>query len=134
MSYATIDALHYSNIIPFADNVVQPGIDGDNNEKTNMLFMINKTIIFKDSKGITQEFTYLGTDGILKHRIRTLNDTKFLVDGILFSSLDSPGIETIPVTVEQYAVVLPKFTHFQIEPISNPQSLNDDQRELMGVH
>jgi hypothetical protein len=61
LSYTTTDdAPRDSNIIPFNDNGVQPGIDGDGNDKINMLFMINKTVIFKDSKGITQEVTYLG--------------------------------------------------------------------------
>ncbi len=96
-SYATTDdAPCYSNIIPFGDNEVQPGIDGEDNEEINMLFMINETVIFKDGKGITQEVRYLGpvlTDGILKHKIRTWNDIKFLVDGILLFSLDSPDIE-----------------------------------------
>jgi hypothetical protein len=70
----------------------------------------------------------------LKHKKRAQNDTKFLVDKILLSSLDSPDIETIPVTVEQYAVELPKLMHLQFEQISNPQTLDDNQHELMGLH
>jgi hypothetical protein len=65
--------------------------------------------------------------------MRTQNDTKILVNGILLSSLDSPDIGIIPVTVKQYAVELPIFTHLQLEQNSNPQTLNDDQCELMGL-
>ncbi len=61
MSYATNDdAPHYSNIIPFDDDEIQPGIDEGDDEENNMLFIINKTVIFKDGKRITQEVTYLG--------------------------------------------------------------------------
>ncbi len=99
--------------------------------------MINETVIFNDGNGITREVTYLGpvlTDGILKHKIRTWNDIDFLVDGILLSSLDLPDLATIPVTVEQYAVELPKLTILQLEQISNPQTLHNDQRKLMNLH
>jgi hypothetical protein len=61
LSYATNDdAPHYSNIIPFDDDEIQPGIDEGDDEENNMLFIINKTVIFKDGKRITQEVTYLG--------------------------------------------------------------------------
>jgi hypothetical protein len=99
--------------------------------------MINESVIFKDGKGITQEVTYLGpllTDGILKRKIRTWNDTDFLVNGILLFSLELQDIATIPVTVEQYAVELPKLMHPQLEQISNRQILDDDQCELMILH
>jgi hypothetical protein len=80
-SYATTDdGPQGSNIIPFDDNEVQPGTDEDDDRKINMLFMINETVIFKDGNGITQEVTDLGpvlTDGIMKHKIRTWNDTDF---------------------------------------------------------
>ncbi len=45
-----------------------------------------------------------------------------------------PDIATIPVTVEQYAVELSKLTHPQLEQISNPQTLDNDQRRLMNLH
>jgi hypothetical protein len=99
--------------------------------------MINETVIFKYGKGITQEVTYLGpvlTDGILKHKIRTWNDTDFLVNRNLLSSLDLSDIATIPVTKEQYAVEFPKLMHPQLEQISNPQTLDDDQHKLMNLH
>jgi hypothetical protein len=76
-----------------------------------MLFMLNETILFKDGKGITRKVTYLGpesSDGILKHSIRTCNDTKIIVDGILLSHLDAPDISTVPISVEQYAANIPK--------------------------
>jgi hypothetical protein len=47
-------------------------------EDINMLFMTNETINFKDGKGVIREVTYLGSilsDGILKHKIRTQNDS-----------------------------------------------------------
>ncbi len=129
--YATTDdGPRGSNIIPFDDDKIQPGTDKDDDEQINMLFMINETVIFKDGKGIMQEVTQLGpvlTDGILKHKKRTWNDTDFLVNGILLSSLDLPDIATIPFTVEQYAVELPKLTHPQLEQILNPQTLDNDQ-------
>jgi hypothetical protein len=34
----------------------------------------------------------------------------------------------------QYAAELPKLTRKQLEQISNPQILDDDQQELMGLH
>jgi hypothetical protein len=66
-----------------------------------MLCMMNETVIFKDGKGINQEVMFFGpilSDGILKHKIQTCNDTEFLVDGILISSLDALDIATIPFT------------------------------------
>jgi hypothetical protein len=115
-SYATTNYVPCnSDIIPFNDNEVQLGTAEEDDGEINMLFMINETVTFKDGKGIIQEVTYLGpilTNGILKHKIRTWNDTEFLVDGILFSSLDLPDIATIPVTVEQYAVEIPKLTRY----------------------
>ncbi len=132
----TSDTTHPSNIIPFANNKVQQLMANDD-EDTNMLFMSNETVMFKDGKGINQKGTYLGpnlTDGILKHKIQTRNDTEILVDGILLSSLDSLDIATIPLTPEQYTVDLPKLTESELEKISKPQSLDSDQREFMELH
>jgi hypothetical protein len=70
----------------------------------------------------------------LKHRIRTQHDTKFLVDGVLLCSLDAPDISTVPLSAEQYAIELPKFTHQQLEQISNPQTMDNNQCELMEIH
>jgi hypothetical protein len=70
----------------------------------------------------------------LEHKIRTWNDTDFLVDGILLYSLDLPDIATIPVTVEQYAVEVPKQTRPQLELISNQQTLDNDQCEFTNLH
>jgi hypothetical protein len=102
-----------------------------------MLCMVNETIIFKDGKEINREVTYLEpilSDGILKHKIRTCNITDFLVGGILLSSLDIPDIATIPFTLEQYAVDLPKLTESKLKQISKLQSLNSNQQEFMEVH
>ncbi len=95
-----------------------------------MLFMLNKTIFFKDGKRITREVTYIGpslSEGVLKHRIRTRHDTKFLIDGVFLSSLDALDISMVPVSVEQQ-------THQQLEQISNPQTLDNNQCELMEIH
>jgi hypothetical protein len=60
-SYTTIDeAAGNSNIIPFDVDEVQE-FTVDNKEDINMLFMVNETIIFKDSKGIIQKVTYTST-------------------------------------------------------------------------
>jgi hypothetical protein len=125
------------NIIPFGNDEVQPMQLLNDEADINTLFMINETVLFKDGKGITREVTYLGSDsssGMLKHRIKTHKDTKFLVGGILLSSLDAPDIGNVPVSVDQYAVELPKLTCQQLDEISNPQTLDSDQRKLMNLH
>ncbi len=103
-----------------------------------MLFMSNETVIFKDGKGINREVTYLGptnsSDEILKHKIRTRNNTEFLVDGILLSSIDVPDVATIPITPEQYQVNLPKLTDLELMQILTPQTLDSDQQEFMELH
>ncbi len=138
-SFATTDEIQRgnSNIIPFDFDEVQPIQALDNEEEINMLFMLNENILFKNGKGITRKVTYLGpesSNGILKHKIRTCNGTKFLVDGILLSHLDAPDISTVPISVERYAADIPKLTRQQLEQISNPQTLDDDQREFMELH
>jgi hypothetical protein len=132
----TSDTTHPSNIIPFDGDKVQQLIENDDKDN-NMLFMYNETVIFKDGNGINQEVTYLGpnlSDEILKHKIRTRNDTEFLVDGILLSSLDAPDIVTIPLTPEQYTVDLPKLMELELKQISESQSLDSDQQEFMELH
>jgi hypothetical protein len=47
--------------------------------------------------------------------------------------MDAPDISTIPVSIEQYATEMPKLTREQIQSISHPQIL-DDQQEFMGLH
>ncbi len=138
-SFATTDEVQggSSNTISFDDDEVQPIQASEDEEEINMLFMLNETILFKDRKGITREVTYLGpnlSEGVLKHRIRTQHDTKCIVDGVLLCSLDAPDISTVPVSVEQYAIELPKLTHQQLKQISNPQTLDNNQHELMEIH
>ncbi len=75
-SFATTNEVQggSSNTFPFDDEKVQPIQASQDEEKINMLFMLNETILFKDGKGITREVTYLGpnlSEGVLKHRIRT---------------------------------------------------------------
>jgi hypothetical protein len=43
-------------------------------------------------------------------------------------TMDTPDISTIPVSIEQHAAELPKLTCKQLEQISNPQILDDDQQ------
>ena len=102
-----------------------------------MLFMLHESVTLKGGKGITHKVTYLGPQflgEILQHKVRNENGQEFLVNGTLLSSMDTPDISTIPVSVKQYAVKLPKLTRKQLQRISNPEILDDDQCELMGLH
>jgi hypothetical protein len=112
--------------------------ESDNDDDAiNMLFMLNENIILKDCKGITREVTYLGPQNsgeILQHKVWTRNGHAFLVDGVLLSSMDAPDISTIPVSIEQYATEIPKLTQEQIQGISHPKILDNDQQEFMGLH
>jgi hypothetical protein len=129
------DASRTSTFIPFDnDKLLQQSTEEEDN--INMLFMSNETVIFKDGKGINREVTYLGpnlSDGILKHKIGTQNNTEFLVDGILLSSIDVPDIATIPLTPEQYQIDLPKLTDLELKQILTPQTLDSDQQEFMEL-
>jgi hypothetical protein len=71
---------------------------------------------------------------VLKLKICTENDTDFFIGAILLSSINAPDIGTIPITVEQYVTKHPKLTCEQIEQISNPEIIDDDQHESMGLH
>ena len=118
-----------STFIPFDDDELLQQSANDE-EDINVLFMTNETIIFKDGKGIIREVTYLSpilSDGILKHKIRTQNDSEFLVDGVLLSSLNIPDIATIPLTPEQYQLDIPKLTDLELMQISTPHVLDSDQ-------
>jgi hypothetical protein len=121
----TSGTTHPSNIIPFDNDKVQQLMENDDKD-INMLLISNEAVIFKDGKWINQEVTYLGpnlSDGILKHKIQTRNDTEFLVDGILLSSLDALDIATIPLTPEQYTVDLPKLTDWSLSKFPNRNHL-----------
>jgi hypothetical protein len=90
-----------SNVIPYDDKKLIAFEDADN--AINMLFMLHKSILLKDAKGTTSEVTYLGSqvsDEVLQHKVRNKNGHKFLVDGTLLSSMDTPDISTIPVSIE----------------------------------
>jgi hypothetical protein len=135
-STLTLESTDNSNVIPFEDDKIH-GFTQEVEEDINMLFMINETVLFKDGQGINQEVTNLGpihSDGTLKHKIQTRNDTEFAVDGILLSSLNKPDIATIPLTPEQYADKLPKLSEAELQQISQPFSLNDDQQEFMALY
>jgi hypothetical protein len=122
-------------MIPF-DDEVQVSNDACDND-INTLFMLHESVIFKDGKGITHQVMYLGPqiiEKVLIHKIHTENETELFVDAILLSSLNTLHIGTIPVTSEQYVAELPKLTRQQIEQISNPEILDDDQCVFMGLH
>ena len=71
--------------------------------------------------------TYLSpnlSDGILKHNIRTRNNTEFLVDSILLSSINVLDIATIPLTPEQYQNDLPKMTDLELMQISTAKPMS----------
>jgi hypothetical protein len=117
MTYTTTN----SNIIPYDDKVLIAIEDTDN--AINMLFMIHESILYKNAKETTSEVTYFGSqllDKVLLHKVRNKNGHEFLVDGNLLSSMDTPDISTIPVSIEHYAAELPKSTLEQLEKISNP--------------
>ncbi len=79
---------------------------------------------------------YLGpqySDEILQQKVQNRYGHEFLVDGTLLSSMDVPNISTIPVSVEQYANELQKLTQKQLQHISHPHTLDDDQQEFMGL-
>jgi hypothetical protein len=135
-STSTLVSTDNSNVIPFEDDKIH-GFTQEDEEDINMLFMINETVLFKDGQGINQEVTCLGPihlDGTLKHKIRTRNDTEFAINSILLSSLNKPGIATIPLTPEQYADKLPKLSEAELQQIPRPFSLDDDQQEFMALH
>jgi hypothetical protein len=99
--------------------------------------MLNESTIFKYGKGVNHQVTYLGPhilDTVLKHKIWSLNDTEFFIDAILLSPLNAPDISTIPATIEQYVAELLKLTRQQLEQISNPHTLDDDQQKFMTLH
>jgi hypothetical protein len=126
-----MDTTTSSNITLYDDKELIAFEDTDNG--INMLFMIQESILLKDAKGTTSEVTYLGSqllDKVLLQKVRNKNGHKFLVDGNLLSSMDTPDISTIPVSIEHYMAELPKLTCEQLEQISNPQILDDDQRDL----
>jgi hypothetical protein len=77
----------------------------DTDSAIDMLFMLDESILSKDAKGATSEITYLGSellDKVLLHKVRNKNGHKFLVDGNLLSSMGTPDISTIPVSIKQY--------------------------------
>ncbi len=104
------DTTTNSNIIPYDDKELIAFVDTDN--AINMLFMIHESILLKVTKGTTSEVTYLGSqllDKVLLHKVRNKNGHKFLFDGNLLISMDTPDISTIPVSsIEHHAAELPK--------------------------
>ncbi len=123
------------NVNPFNEDKVHVANDAGGND-INTLFMRNESFIFKDGKGITLQVNYLGphiVDKILKHKICTEDGTYLFIDAILLSSINTPDIGPIPVTAK-HVTKLPKLLCQQIEQISNPEIVDDDQREFMGLH
>ncbi len=127
-----------SNIIPVeSQELSADSLDDTDGIAINMFFMPHENIILKDSKGITQEVMYLGPqylDEILEHKVWNRNGHIFLVDGTLLSSLDVSDISNFPVSAEQYSNELQKLTQEQLQHISHPHILDNDQQEFMGLH
>jgi hypothetical protein len=124
-----------SNIITYDDKELIAFEDTD--DAINVLFMLHESILLKDAKGTTSEVTYLGSqllDKVLLHKVRNTNGHEFLVDGNLLSSMDTPDIRTILVSIEHYVAELPKITREQLEQISNPWILDDDQQVLKWAY
>jgi hypothetical protein len=136
----TPNEIRPSNVIPLdSQDLSSSSFDEseDDDDTIDMLFMLNENVILKDCKGITQEVTYLGpqySGETLQHKVWTRNEHDILVDGTLLSSTDAPDISTIPVCIEKYATEIPKLTQEQIQSISHPQILDDDQKEFTGLH
>ena len=106
-------------------------------ESDNLLFMMNESIKFNDGDGTTDSATYLGPvmhNQVLKHKIRRSDSHEFLVDREHLSSLTVPDIASVPISIEQYAAELHKMTSDQLEAIAKPESLDDDQKDLMALH
>ena len=106
-----MDTTTNSNVIPYDDKELITSEDTD--DAINMLFMLHESILLKDTKGTTSIITYLGSqllDKVLLHKVRNKNGHEFLVDGNLLSSMDTPDVSTIPVSIEQYAADFPKLT------------------------
>ena len=123
-------------MIPFDEDKAHVANDPSDDD-INTLFMLNESVIVKDGKGITCQVNYLGphiVDKVLKHKIFTEDGTYLFVDAVLLSSINTPEIGTIPVTVGQYVTKFPKLTCQQIEQTSNPEFLDDNQHEFMGLH
>jgi len=124
-----------AHVIPFeSQELVDDSLNDSDNAINkifdNMLFMLHENIILKDGKRIKREVTYLGpqfSDEILQHKVRNKNGHEFLVDGTLLSSMEAPDISTIPISDEQYVNELQKLTREQLQNLSHPQVLDDDQ-------
>ena len=102
-----------------------------------MLFMADESVKFKDGHGGSDDANYIGPvqhKDSIKHKIRRSDGKEYLVDGVLISSTNEPNIASVPVTVEQYASELPNLSQEQLYQIAHPEILDDDQRELMGLH
>ena len=94
--------------------------------------MADESITFNNCQGKHKVVSYIGPsdrENGLKYQIKTSDSSELLVDGVMLKSLDQPDISSVPVTVEQYASELPNLTTQQIQQISNPEILDDDQKE-----
>ena len=109
----------------------------DDDDHDDALFMMEESITFQDGAGESDTVKYLGPmtrEGMVKHKIKRSDDSEFLVDREHLSSLSTPNISTVPVEIEQYAAELPNLSKEHLAQISNPQILDDDQRELIALH
>ena len=99
--------------------------------------MMNKSIKFNDVNGTNDTSTYLGPvlyDDILKYKIRQSYDADYLVNREHISSLTVSDIANVPISVEQYAYEIHNLTPEQLRNIANPDTLDNDQRDLIALH
>ena len=99
--------------------------------------MASETIKFKDGNGILEHATYIEPvqlENSVKHKITRQDGNEYLVDDLFLSSIHEPELGSVPATVEQYASELPKLTRDQLHQIAHPETLDDEQRELMHHH
>ena len=103
----------------------------------NMLFMMNDSIKFNGGNGTNDTETYIGPilhDDIIKHKIRQSYESDYLVDREHISSLIVTDIANVPILVKQYAYELHNLTPEQLKNISNPDTLDNNQRDLIALH
>jgi hypothetical protein len=128
----TMNTNNDSNIIPYDDEELI-GLE-DSDDTISMLFMLHESILLNDSKGTTSEVTYLGSDKVLQHKVGNKNSTSSLLMApcnlqwiLLISVLSLYSLSSMQLNFQ-------KTNLSNVAKISNPEILDNDQRELMDLH
>ena len=103
----------------------------------NILFVDNESIKFNDGNGTNDSTIYMGPvshGDTLMHKIRRYDNEEYLVDREHISSITVPDISNVPISIEGYASKLHNLTTFELEDISKPKILDDDQQDLVFLH